>query len=94
MVKIDVSRRGRYWVMQVCDIDDPSRDYIANDTTGFPAWPPQPNTWMGRIAWCERELKDRPDVRRMSYDQWYWRNRQELDKFLTIHELKFGGESI
>jgi hypothetical protein len=35
------------------------------------------------------ELQDKPDVRRMGYDMWYWKNKNELDKFITYWCLKY-----
>lgn len=36
------------------------------------------------------DLKDRPGVRRMSYDMWYWKSNYDLERFLTYWYLKYG----
>ena len=36
------------------------------------------------------EVKDRPGVRRTSYDTWHWTNLHELNRFITFYYLKYG----
>jgi hypothetical protein len=41
----------------------------------------------GMVEQLANELLAYPHVRRMSYDTWHWRNRQELDAFVTYWHL-------
>lgn len=36
------------------------------------------------------ELENHPNARRMAYDQWWWRDKSEMDKFITYWTLKQG----
>lgn len=88
MVKVDVSRRGRFWVMQVIDVDS-DLVHFDSDYSGFPAYPFPENSWMGCIEWCSRELACHHGATRTSYDQWRWYNKSDLDKFLVIFYLRY-----
>lgn len=35
-----------------------------------------------------KELQDHPYARRMSWDQWWWKNKKEMSKFITYWNLK------
>lgn len=49
--------------------------------------------WDEFIVDLANDLKDRPGVRRMSYDTWWWdeRKAQEAEEYVTYFYLKHGG---
>lgn len=66
----------RCWVLEYRYIfEDNEQDEIDNDL---------------RISWIVNEIASNwPRATRMSYDQWYWYDRAEMDKFLTFYHLNF-----
>lgn len=49
--------------------------------------------WDEFVIDMANELKDRPGVKRMSYDSWWWdeRKEQEAEEYVTYFYLKHGG---
>ena len=49
--------------------------------------------WDEFIVDLANDLKDRPGVKRMSYDTWWWdeRKEQEAEEYVTYFYLKHGG---
>lgn len=49
--------------------------------------------WDEFIVDLANDLKDRPGVKRMSYDTWWWdeRKAQEAEEYVTYFYLKHGG---
>ena len=68
--------RHRCWVLEYRYlIEDSEVDEFHNDQ---------------RIAWMASEIdKSWPNATRMSYDQWYWYDKEEMQKFLTVYHLNF-----
>lgn len=52
----------------------------------------QVGKWDEFIVDMATELKDRPGVRRVSYDTWWWdeRKSQEAEEYITYFYLKHG----
>jgi len=47
-----------------------------------------------RIAWiAEATAKHWPRATRMSYDQWYWYDQEEMEKFMVMYYLNFGNQN-
>jgi hypothetical protein len=40
-----------------------------------------------RINWCADKLKDWPGCTRMAYDQFWFKNKVEAEKFITVYTL-------
>ena len=40
-----------------------------------------------RVDWCVEELKKWQGVRRMAWDQWYFDDRHQAEKFITLYSL-------
>jgi hypothetical protein len=66
----------RCWVLEYRYIfEDTEEDEVKNDL---------------RISWIVKEIAENwPNATRMSYDQWYWYDKKEMDKFLTLYHLNF-----
>jgi len=41
------------------------------------------------IDWIEKQLATWKHVRRMSWDQWYFRSHKDAEKFVTLFNLKW-----
>ena len=40
-----------------------------------------------RVEWCEKELARWPGVKRMAWDQWYFDDKVQAEKFTTLYYL-------
>jgi len=43
------------------------------------------------VDWTTEQLENWPDVRRMAYDQWYFKTKHDALKFQTLFYLKWAG---
>lgn len=79
-MKIITYKEKRHVVMQVSSKLD-----MANDVDY--------ERWDEFVIDMANELKDRPGVKRMSYDSWWWdeRKEQEAEEYVTYFYLKHGG---
>lgn len=41
------------------------------------------------VEWTAERLKDWPDVRRMAFDMWDFKNRKDAEKFITVFHLSW-----
>lgn len=39
------------------------------------------------VSWVEEKIKDWPDVKRMAFDMWDFKNRKDAEKFITLFHL-------
>jgi len=76
-----VTKKGRWHCLQIVDeLAYVDRDY-ERDNRGY--------DWMTVIEYAIGMAETQPLIRRMAYDQWYFPNRKELDKFVTALILRF-----
>jgi hypothetical protein len=40
-----------------------------------------------RVEWCEEEMKKWAGVRRMAWDQWWFDDKGQAEKFITLYYL-------
>lgn len=45
--------------------------------------------WEDYINWADGKLKDWPDCKRMAYDMWDFKHRQDAEKFITLYHLSW-----
>lgn len=41
------------------------------------------------IEWSTKQLETWRNVKRMSYDQWYFKNKDDAEKFITLFTVKW-----
>ena len=71
-----VYKRDRIWVFHIIDYDE---DIDA----------PVVSNWTECIEWTANQLGSYPRVTRMAYDMWYFKRKNEAEKFQTLWLLKF-----
>lgn len=77
------TKRGRWHCLQIVnELAYVDRDY-EKDIRGY--------DWTRVIEWTIEATKNQPNIRRMAYDQWFFKSRRELDKFVTSLLLRFPG---
>ena len=71
-----LDEQHRCWVLEYRYIfEDSDSDEVTNDQ---------------RVNWIAVEIAGHwPKATRMSYDQWYWYDREEMEKFMVLYHLKF-----
>lgn len=70
----EISQRNRKWCLHLIENEDITWAFIMFDQM---------------ITWVDEALLYRKDVRRMSYDMWYFDSKTEAEKFLIITTLKW-----
>lgn len=69
-----IKRKGKFWAMTFTG--EPNR-------FGNPADIDQ------LVEFAVTDLAEDTRARRMSYDTWYWRDRQDMDAWVTYFRLKY-----
>lgn len=75
----DTTKRGKYWVLT---IKEKEYDFIYYGT-------PDIEKSQQIIDWAEEQLASWPNVKRMAYDQWYFTYKKDIEKFVTLFNLKW-----
>lgn len=74
----EVSRRNNRWIFKIVDwADDDDEDWFDFDR------------FSDCIDWTGQHLEPHPRVVRMSYDEWYFERRTDLEKFQTLWGLRW-----
>jgi hypothetical protein len=42
-----------------------------------------------RVVWVEKQLKSWPHCKRMAWDMWDFKHRQDAEKFITLYHLSW-----
>lgn len=82
-MKIILFKDQRHIVLQVAKIDHHENIVVYDENY---------SQWTQFIIDIANDLKDRPGVRRMSYDTWWWDERKshEAEEYVTYFYLKHG----
>lgn len=75
-IQFKIVKKGRYWAMTYV----PPRSDIFEQSSGKDCI---------KIENIIQELQDNQTAKRMSYDTWYWKNQQEMNKWLIFINLKY-----
>lgn len=75
-----ISQRGSNWVLSLVHEHELQERYDRDYS----------NWYADQLNKIVVELSDNEHARRMAYDQWWWRNRTEMEKFITYWTLKQG----
>ena len=76
----DISKRRNIWIMSLEKASELTERYDRDYTNHF----------YDQLNKLVVELSSNPHARRMAYDQWWWRDKSEMDKFITYWTLKQG----
>jgi hypothetical protein len=79
--KCSIFKKGRQTILQLeeyWNIDNMHHNTV-DKHTGFD----------DHIAWISNQLINWPNVRRLSWDQWAFNNKQDAEKFQTFFNLKW-----
>lgn len=74
----EVSKRNNRWVFKIVDwTDDDDEDWFDFDR------------FSDCIDWTTHCLESHPRAARMSYDEWWFERKRDLEKFQTLWALKW-----
>jgi len=76
-----LSKKGKYTVLQLHEywqIDDKLYDTTDKHVR-----------FDDHISWIEEQLITWPDVKRMAWDQWYFKYQRDAKKFITLFNMKW-----
>lgn len=76
-LKASLYKRDNSWVFHIVDFDE---DLDADINTDL---------WTECIEWTEQHLVSYPRVVRMAYDMWYFKRKNEAERFQTLWLLRF-----
>ena len=80
----DMSQRGRWWCVTLQeDLPESTELFSDWDHTGI---------FDKRVQWTLDQLSNWPNVKRMSYDMWYFKQKRDAEKFQTLYNLKWASE--
>ena len=73
----NITKRGSNWVFHISDFNWDADMFVDSElhTTC--------------IEWTTAYLADKPDVTRMSYDQWYFKRKRDAEEFRTFWLIKW-----
>ena len=75
----ETSKRGKYWVLTIKEKEYDFIFYGSNDVEKS----------QKIIDWTEQQLSSWPNVKRMAYDQWYFKLKKDIEKFTILFNLKW-----
>jgi hypothetical protein len=74
----EISKRNNRWVFKIVDwADDDDEDWFDFDR------------FSDCIDWTKEHLESHPRATRMSYDEWYFERKNDLEKFQTLWGLRW-----
>lgn len=78
-VKITLTKKNKHWIISIVDSME-FDEFVYSDFD---------SQIVQSINWATEQLETWPNVRRMSYDSWWFVKKQDAEKFQTMFILKW-----